>query len=98
MSPSDRKYWFKRKRYGYGWTPATKEGWFSLVGLIVVMIVTGVALLKDVPEDTYQAEVGYFILLINIETLLFFWLLRNRAPKPKWRWGKSDTDNSHEDI
>ena len=31
-------YWFKRKLYGYGWTPATREGWFVLVVYIAVVL------------------------------------------------------------
>ena len=31
------RYWFKPKRYGYGATPATWEGW-AFTGLIVAVI------------------------------------------------------------
>ena len=30
-------YWFKRKLYGWGWTPATWQGWFA-IGVYVLLI------------------------------------------------------------
>ena len=31
-------YWFKRKLYGWGWTPATWQGWLVLAVFVVLMI------------------------------------------------------------
>ncbi len=34
-----KKYWFKKRRWGYGWTPSTWQGWLAMavsVGLIVL--------------------------------------------------------------
>ncbi len=28
------KYWFKAKNYGWGWYPATWQGWLILAGFI----------------------------------------------------------------
>jgi len=36
-----RRYWFKRKLFGWGWTPVTRQGWavvhkrFELFGCVV---------------------------------------------------------------
>ncbi len=27
----EKRYWFRAKKYGYGWTPTTWEGWFILL-------------------------------------------------------------------
>jgi len=35
-------YWFKRKLYGFGWMPATKQGWTVLA--LYVLFVAGLAL------------------------------------------------------
>jgi hypothetical protein len=37
------RYWFKPKRYGYGATPATWEGW-AFTGLVVAIIAVGASL------------------------------------------------------
>jgi len=37
------RYWFKPKRYGYGATPTTWEGW-AFTGLIVAIIAVGALL------------------------------------------------------
>ena len=34
-------YWFKRKLYGWGWTPATWQGWLStfvFIGLVLIVV------------------------------------------------------------
>lgn len=31
------KYWFKRKKYGKGWTPATLEGWSVLLAFVALL-------------------------------------------------------------
>ena len=36
-------YWFKRKWFGWGWTPATWEGWVATiiyVGVIIALALT----------------------------------------------------------
>jgi hypothetical protein len=38
------RYWFKPKRYGYGATPATWEGW-AFTGLIVAIVAVAASLL-----------------------------------------------------
>ena len=33
-----KKYWFKRRRFGWGWTPVTWQGWLTVaffIGLII---------------------------------------------------------------
>lgn len=34
------KYWFKRKRYGYGLTPSTWQGWLTIFGFLLFIIFT----------------------------------------------------------
>ncbi len=31
--------WFKRKTYGWGWTPVSWQGWLVTLGLVVVITV-----------------------------------------------------------
>ncbi len=41
------KIWFKRKRYGYGWYPATWEGWVVLLAYILVALLLATSLDED---------------------------------------------------
>lgn len=33
---NEKRYWFKRRRLGIGWTPWTWEGWAASAGFILV--------------------------------------------------------------
>lgn len=90
-------YWFKRKRYGWGYTPSTWQGWVT-VGLYVV-IALGLALtLVELPEDTAAREIGFFGLFMVLATIGFVQITIKKGPKPKWRWGRSPEDNPDEDY
>ncbi len=36
---SDRQYWFKRKRFGIGWSPRTWEGWAATGAFVLLQSV-----------------------------------------------------------
>ena len=37
----NRPIWFKRKTYGYGWTPATWQGWLIIAVWIGLVLLNG---------------------------------------------------------
>ncbi len=85
----NKKYWFVRKTYGWGWTPASWQGW------AVLGIYTGalVSLFMRLDENTYSARemIFQFILPAAGITLvlgLVTWL-KGEVP-PRWQWGKKD--------
>jgi hypothetical protein len=83
-------HWFSRKRYGYGWgLPTAWQGWLSLALYIASMLLGGVILLSDAPDDTLTKEVGYFFGWVLFLTLILYVVVRKHAPKPKWQWGKN---------
>lgn len=45
-----KKLWFKRKTYGWGWTPVAWQGWLVIV-LYVLFIVSGVA---DLDHESFK--------------------------------------------
>jgi len=88
--PHDKKYWFSRKRYGYGWTPSTTRGWLAILLYVIVVILGANVLLKDVPDNTYTKEVGYFLGFTALATAILYISVRKRSPKAKWQWGKKN--------
>jgi hypothetical protein len=78
-------YWFKRKLYGWGWTPATKEGWF-LLALYIFSILYVVRT---------TIEVQQALLELAIITILFLFIVYRKGEPPKWQWGlpKQDEEN-----
>lgn len=91
-------FWFKRRRYGYGWIPTTWQGWLVVISFIVIVFSSSILLLKDVPENTYQSEVGVFFTVVFLSILALVFISHRKGPKPKWRWGKKKSDNPKLDF
>jgi len=77
--------WFKSKRYGWGWYPATWEGW---VVLFVYMSLIAwdfyrIDLASHSVSDTLIAFVPDFIGV----TLVLLLLCYRKGERPRWRWG-----------
>jgi hypothetical protein len=81
-----KKTWFKAKEYGWGWYPATWQGW------LIMFIYLGCALLDFLRidqtshsgSDTLIAFVPDFIIL----TALLFVICWRTGERPRWRWGR----------
>lgn len=79
-----QKYWFKRKFYGWGWTPVTWQGWFVTFGYISILIALGLS----IDEASPRREVSIiFILPFFVLTSLFVSILYKTGEKPRWQWG-----------
>lgn len=89
---------FKRRRYGYGWTPVTPGGWI-IVGVFLTAIV-GWSLLV-LPRDKQSATMSELLVYIGgiaCMIVLLYLVTRRYAPRGKWRWGHKPTDNPDEDF
>jgi hypothetical protein len=92
---TNRNYWMKRRRYGWGWTPITWQGWLFTI-LQTVILLTAASQIPRKPAEPSTAQlvklivtllcVGISLVLVGIRT----------GPKPHWRWGKHDSDKSNE--
>jgi hypothetical protein len=56
-----KKYWFKRRQFGLGWSPASKEGLYVVVGYFAFITITGFL-------STFLAR------YINFMPTVYFWL------------------------
>ena len=79
--PAEHEYWFRAKRYGWGWgIPATWQGWLVLAAFVVLMVVGSIAFPPGRQIWPYLAYVAILcVLLIGI-----CWL---KGEPPRWRWG-----------
>lgn len=73
------KLWFKKKLYGWGWTPASKEGWF-----VTIAFIAAVFYISRYAEANILKFYTYLIVLIT----LLIYIIRSKGEKPKWQWGK----------
>lgn len=82
------KLWFRAKTYGYGWTPATWQGWF--VTLAYVVLTCGTAFLLDLLGVPEKIAVTIFIPLIIAYTVILLTICVKTGESAKWRWGKKN--------
>ncbi len=77
-------YWFKRKLYGWGWTPATWQGWLTL--FLFVTLVVFFSLTID--RTSSKSEVFFtFFLPVLLLTVTFIRICYKKGEAPKWQWG-----------
>ena len=79
--PAEREYWFRAKRYGWGWgLPATWQGWVVLVAF-VALLVLGSNIFP--PHKQIWSYLAYVAVLAVLLTGIC-WL---KGEPARWRWG-----------
>lgn len=80
-------YWFKPKRYGYGATPITWQGWAVTLGTVAAMLVVSLYLRLT------ATSLWALAVLIGFDTaaiVTLFIVSRNKTDGEwRWRWGVS---------
>ncbi len=88
-----QRYWFKAKLYGWGWTPATWQGWlvmFIYLVLIFLLLLTREEDIVGNPDS--GSNVLVFALPIILLTALLISICYKKGEKPRWQWGLPKTD------
>jgi len=83
MSMAEKKIWFKAKEYGYGWYPATWEGWLVTLGYVVV--ITVLAYIFEVFKIENFALVYLTSVFVVSGSLIY--ICYKTGEKAEWRWG-----------
>jgi hypothetical protein len=88
----DTQYWFKAKRYGWGWGfPQRPQGWaiFAVFLVIWFAALTWIASVVNNSEH-FGVELTVFIAIVLLDiTGLVYFSFKHGEP-PKWRWGGKD--------
>ncbi len=79
-------YWFKRKLYGWGWTPATWQGWSIIFLYLVLVILLALTIDKNSPGKEVMFT---FVLPVVLLTIALIRVCYRKGEKPKWQWGIS---------
>lgn len=98
MKQTPKKYWFKRRRYGYGWTPVSWQGWLTVVFFVGATIALAFVVLPSKPQQPTSAELTVFLggLALYIGAMVI--VAVTEGPNPRWRWGKKPDDDPDEDY
>ncbi len=89
-----KQYWFKRKPYGWGWTPVTREGWLTVVVMVLAIVFDFLRI--DSVSHSASDTLRPFFLHVVIIIAVFIAICYKKGEKPKWQWGfpkDEDTEN-----
>lgn len=82
-----KRYWFKRKTYGWGWYPSTWQGW----GILLVYSVLLILFLHTFPIIRSE-DIGVFMLGIVFLTSPLIAICYVTGESPRWQWGEKSKE------
>lgn len=92
LADNPEGYWFKRRLYGYGWIPATRQGW-ALTAFYFVLIIA--LLIFSSPEYALISPEELVLPLVGI-TCIYLAIMWKTGEPLRWQWGiKKDHKNNH---
>ena len=79
------EYWFKPKRYGYGATPVTWQGWVVTLGTVLAML--AVSLYLRLTAKSLWALAALLMFDAAAVSALVIVSYRKTDGEWRWRWG-----------
>lgn len=84
INDNPKKLWFKKKLYGWGWTPVTWQGW-AVIGVYIFLVIAFAATIDD---NSPTREVFFTgILPVFLLTVALIRICYRKGEKPSWNWG-----------
>jgi hypothetical protein len=80
------QYWFKPKRYGWGATPVTWQGWALTLGIVLAMVVVSVVL--RLTEKSYWGLTA--LIAFDVVALATLAIVSSLKTDGEWRWRRGD--------
>lgn len=81
-----KTYWFTRKSYGWGWVPATWQGWLVIAVYLVFVVGNGMAL--GTGDEPRGEDFFWFFFNLVMGGVILLWVCVKTGEKPRWQWGK----------
>lgn len=85
LRDNPKGYWFKRKLFGWGWTPVKWQGWLVVLAYIVSLVL--IAFRIDSNSHSVSDTLVTFFLPFIITTGILILICYKTGEKPKWMWG-----------
>ena len=82
------KPWFKARSYGWGWTPASAEGWIVMAVFLAVVIGSVLYLVHRLRSGAdVGSTIAVFVIWNIVLVALLFAIAWAKGEPPRWRWG-----------
>ena len=88
MENQAKRYWFRRKQYGWGWTPATWEGWVTIVIFLAVFMLMYVPFIFH--HDSNKTDLWWFLAKMLVWGVALIGVCYYKGESPRWEWGRRD--------
>lgn len=82
------RLWFKAKKYGYGWYPATWEGMVVILAFIILHTLGVLLLLASLSRWPSGPVTLWFSLFFILNTATLIAICIKKGERPRWRWGE----------
>ena len=81
-----KKKWFKRKAYGWGWYPATWEGWSILLAFVVFEVWNFLRI--DGTSHSNSDTLRPFVVETFLMVIVLIGICYAAGERPRWQWGE----------
>ncbi len=86
------EYWFKVKKYGWGWgLPLNFKGWLSFLLFVAIWLIALLTLLVPVgTEQPSSGAISLFVAIIVVDVAALVYISFKYGEPPRWKWGGKD--------
>jgi len=77
--------WFRKKLYGWGWTPVKWQGWITILVAVLIFVFFWVDLMSG-----KNILINIIVIIVDFLALLF--ICYKKGEKPSWQWGPKNDD------
>ncbi len=87
----EKNYWFRRRKYGYGLSPAGWRGWLVTVGFVALVMANAYRL--DAASHSASDTIRPFLIETAVLCVVFVAIVFLKGERPlRWQWGKKEKD------
>jgi len=85
------RYWFKPRRYGYGATPVTWEGWALTVAVAAIGAISVAAMNLLADRANFAVWIAWAAIIAAV-VVSFVRISRQKTDGERWRWNAPRPD------
>ena len=82
--------WFRRKVFGWGWTPTTWQSWLVIAGYLFSVLAFLFTIDATSPPREIMFTFGLPVIFLTITLILVCY---RKGERPRWQWGFPKDEN-----